>query len=73
MKLSGRRRSNNVEDRRGISGKTAGIGGGIIGVVILAVVTFLSGGDLGDVVSNVVSQGGLGQGRAIRVCGRCRG
>lgn len=62
MKLSGRRRSNNVEDRRGISGKTAGIGGGIIGVVILAVVTFLSGGDLGDVVSNVVSQGGLGQG-----------
>ena len=28
----------------------------------MAVVTFLSGGDLGDVVSNVVSQGGLGQG-----------
>lgn len=32
-----------------MSGKTIGIGGGIIGVIIAAVVTFLSGGNMGDV------------------------
>lgn len=56
MKLSGRRESSNVEDRRGMSGGTkAGIGG-IGGVILIAVVTLLSGGDLGDVVSNLVQQ-----------------
>ena len=59
MRLDGRRRSSNVEDRRGISGKSVGIGGGIVGAVIIAIMTFLSGGDLGDVVSNVMSQGGI--------------
>lgn len=49
MRLTGRRTSSNIRDRRGVSGKTIGIGGGIIGVVIAAVVTFLSGGDMGDV------------------------
>lgn len=56
MRLSGRRESNNVEDRRGMSGGTkAGIGG-IGGIVLIAIVTLLSGGDLGDVISNVMSQ-----------------
>lgn len=62
MRLSGRRRSNNFEDRRGsgISGKT--VGGGIAGLVVIAIITLLSGGDISDVLSNVMGQGGLSQG-----------
>lgn len=60
MRLDGRRNSSNVEDRRGLSGRTIGIGGGIIGVIAVAVITLLSGGNIGDIVSNVVSGGGLG-------------
>lgn len=62
MKLDGRRRSNNVDDRRssGISGKA--VGGGIVGIIAIAVITLLSGGDLGDVVSNIMSQGGITNG-----------
>uniref|UniRef100_A0AB33JFH7 Neutral zinc metallopeptidase n=5 Tax=unclassified Prevotella TaxID=2638335 RepID=A0AB33JFH7_9BACT len=61
MRLSGRRESNNVEDRRGMSGGTkAGIGG-IGGIILIAIITFMSGGNLGDVVTNVVQQGGLNQ------------
>lgn len=56
MRLEGRRNSNNVNDRRGISGKTAGIGGGIVGIILVAVVTLMSGGSVGDVISNVVGQ-----------------
>lgn len=60
MRLDGRRNSGNVNDRRGLSGGAkAGIGGGIIGVVVLAVVTLLGGGNIGDVINNVVSQGGI--------------
>lgn len=56
MRLSGRRESNNVEDRRGMSGGTkAGIGG-IGGIIIVAIITLLSGGDLGDVFTNVMQQ-----------------
>jgi len=54
MKLDGRRESSNVEDRRGMStGMKAGIGG-IGGLLLIAAVTFLSGGGIGDVVNNVV-------------------
>jgi len=57
MKLEGRRQSSNVEDRRGMStGAKAGIGG-IGGIIIIALMTFMSGGNLGDVVNNVVQQG----------------
>lgn len=60
MRLDGRRNSSNVNDRRGLSGGAkVGIGGGIIGVVIMAVVTLLGGGNIGDVIGNVVSQGGI--------------
>ena len=57
MKLSGRRESSNVEDRRGMSGGAKlGIGGGIGGILIIALMTFMQGGNLGDVVQNVVQQ-----------------
>ena len=58
MKLDGRRESANVEDRRGMSGgKAAGLGIG--GIAIVAIITLLMGGDLGDVVQNVQNAGGL--------------
>ena len=38
----------------------AGIGG-LGGILLIALFTFLSGGNLGDVVGNVIQQGGLGQ------------
>lgn len=59
MRLDGRRRSGNVDDRRGLSGKTIGVGGGIIGLIVAGLFTLLSGGDIGDVVTNVAGQ--LGQ------------
>jgi len=59
MKLDGRRESSNVEDRRGMSGgKAAGLGLG--GIAIVAIITFLMGGNLGDVVQNVQNAGGIG-------------
>lgn len=58
MRLNGRRTSNNVQDRRGMSaGRRVGIGGGIIGVIALAVITLMSGGSIGDIVSNVLGSG----------------
>jgi predicted metalloprotease len=61
MRLDGRRESQNVEDRRGMSTATkAGIGG-LGGILLIALFTFLTGGNLGDVVGNVIQQGGLGQ------------
>lgn len=56
MKLDGRRRSNNIDDRRHISGKTVGIGGGIVGIIIVGLMTFLQGGNIGDVVTNALGQ-----------------
>ena len=56
MRLDGRRESQNVEDRRGMSGGAkAGIGG-IGGIILIALFTFLQGGDVTDVVQNVVQQ-----------------
>ncbi len=57
MNLEGRRESRNVEDRRMSGGAKAGLGLG--GVVIIGLLTLLFGGNLGDVISNVQSQGGL--------------
>jgi hypothetical protein len=52
--------SQNVDDRRGKSsgGKVAGIGG-IAGVIIVGLITLLSGGDLSDVLSSVTNSGGF--------------
>ena len=55
MRLDGRRESNNVDDRRRMTGGAkAGLGLG--GIVIIALITFMTGGNLGDVVQNVGSQ-----------------
>ena len=58
MKLDGRRESTNVEDRRGMSGGgKAGLGLG--GIVIIAILTLLFGGNISDVFRNVASTGGM--------------
>ncbi len=58
MKLDGRRESTHVEDRRGLSGgKKAGMGLG--GIAVIAIITLLMGGNLGDVFKNVASSGAL--------------
>ena len=54
MKLDGRRESTNVDDRRGMSAAKMG-GMGIGGIVIVALITLLSGGNLGDVFNSVIS------------------
>ena len=46
MNLDGRRESANVEDRRSMSGgKKAGLGAGILGVIVAMAVAYFSGGD----------------------------
>ncbi len=50
-----------------MSGKAIGIGGGIVGIIIAAVITLLSGGDMSDVARTVfdnVQNGGLQQQQA---------
>ncbi|MCH5318737.1 MAG: zinc metallopeptidase [Paramuribaculum sp.] len=59
MRLDGRRFSNNVSDRRGSTGggfRIAGIGG-VAGLVIIALLTWLTGGDPLSVVSESISNG----------------
>ena len=60
MKLTGRRESTNVDDRRGMSAAKAG-GVGIVGVIIALVMTFMSKGslDLTDIISNVGQLGNV--------------
>ena len=53
MRLTGRRESSNVEDRRGRSVGGMGRSLGIGGVIIVGLITLLMGGDLGDVFNNV--------------------
>ena len=58
MRMNGRRTSGNVEDRRGrISGRSLGVGGGIVGVIVVAAITLLSGGSIGDVLGGVLGSG----------------
>ncbi|MNH81036.1 putative neutral zinc metallopeptidase [compost metagenome] len=55
MQWKGRRESTNVEDRRGMGGKTL-VGGGIGGIIIMLLVTLL-GGNGGDLLNNITGSG----------------
>ena len=58
MKWKGRRKSTNVDDRRGkSSGGKIAAGGGIIGIIFLAI-QFFSGGDVGDILNQLQTEGG---------------
>lgn len=61
MRMQGRRTSGNIEDRRGRGGfaRKAGIGGGIVGVIIVAAITLLGGGNLGDVLGNIMGSSNI--------------
>jgi uncharacterized protein len=55
MKWIGRRQSDNVDDRRGMSGgKKTVIGGGVIGIVILLLNAF--GGENGQMIGSILQQ-----------------
>jgi predicted metalloprotease len=54
MKWLGRRQSDNVEDRRGLSGGKAVIGGGVIGIIILLLNVF--GGETGQTIGSALEQ-----------------
>lgn len=59
--MDGRRQSGNIDDRRGSGiGRKVGIGGGIIGVIVVAAITLFSGGGIGDVLTNVIGSGAIG-------------
>ena len=62
MDLDGRRESTNVEDRRGMSGGAkAGLGGGIMGIIIALIAMFMGGGglDLGSILGQMGNMGGI--------------
>ena len=60
MKLDGRRESSNVEDRRGMGGG-AKAGLGIGGIIMVALMAWITGGDpLSAVMQQVAENGGLG-------------
>lgn len=52
MRWKGRRVSDNVEDRRGLTGRQAAVGGGL-GAIALAVIVLLLGGDPQEVMQNL--------------------
>ena len=71
MKLTGRRESSNVEDRRGLSGKTMAAGGGIGAVIIGILMALFSGGgsggggiDLGQILGQLTN--GIGGGSSAQ-------
>ena len=68
MKWMGRRQSDNVDDRRGVSGGKVALGGGAIGLVILLINMFMGGGDSGDLLNGLqqqMQQQGGGQTEAV--------
>lgn len=59
--MDGRRQSGNIDDRRGSGrGGKAGVGG-IVGIILVAAVTLLGGGNIGDVINNLVGSGALNE------------
>ena len=62
MNLNGRRESSNVEDRRGMSGgKKAGMGAGVLGIIVAMAIAYFSGSDpLSAGLQALQENGGLG-------------
>ncbi len=65
MRWQGRRKSDNVEDRRGIGGRGIAVGGGLGGIVII-ILYFLLGGNPSDITQSLqidgpMTAGGAGQ------------
>ena len=56
MQWQGRRESDNVDDRRGITGGHVAIGGGVIGLIFIVVRFFLSGGDVNQLQQDLQQQ-----------------
>ena len=56
MRWRDQRRSSNVEDRRGMSGRGMAIGGGGIGVIILVIIVVLCGGDPRTLLEQIPQQ-----------------
>ena len=56
MRWGDQRQSTNVEDRRGMGGRGIAVGGGGLGVVILAIAIYLCGGDPSQLLENLPSQ-----------------
>ncbi len=56
MQWRNRRQSENVEDRRGMGGKGIAVGGGGIGILVLALVIYLCGGDPRQLLENLPTQ-----------------
>lgn len=54
MRWQDRRRSTNVEDRRGKNIGGFAAFGGTIGIILLLIYTLLSGGNIGDLVKNII-------------------
>lgn len=61
MRWGNQRQSTNIEDRRGMGGRGIAVGGGGIGVLVLAVVIYLCGGDPQMLLENLPTQGGQPQ------------
>ena len=59
MKWIGRRQSDNMEDRRGVSGGKVAVGGGLIGIIILLVNIF--GGENAQQLTPMLEQMQQGQ------------
>lgn len=57
MRWGDQRQSSNIEDRRGMGGRGIAVGGGGLGVVILAIAIYLCGGDPSQLLQNGPSQG----------------
>jgi predicted metalloprotease len=56
MRWRDQRQSSNIEDRRGMGGRGLAIGGGGIGVIILAIAVLLCGGDPRQLLENLPQQ-----------------
>lgn len=64
MKWKGNRQSTNVDDRRGSTGGKVAVGGGIIGLIFLAIQLF-SGGDVGETLNQLQQQSPSGETREL--------